>query len=63
MVIHTVGYKKKDPIAALACHLEEQADLGFVVIPVVDGITPKAKQATVDCLDKREKSCTKAIQN
>ena len=32
MVIHTVDYKKKDPSAALACHLEEWADLGFVVV-------------------------------
>ena len=63
MVIHTVGFKKKDPVAALACYLEEWADLGFVVIPVVDGIAPKAKQATVDRLAKREKSRAKAIQN
>ena len=60
-VIHKVGRSNRDPVAATACFLKEWADYGFVVIPVGDGETPHAKQATVKQIAGREKNSLKSI--
>ena len=52
MVINVVGRFKKNPVASLASFLEEWADHGFVLIPVVDGATPNSKQATMERIAK-----------
>ena len=62
MVINAVGRYKKDPVTALASYLEEWADTGFVILPVVDGCAPHAKLATIDHIAKRELDRAKAIE-
>ena len=54
-VIYCYG-KKSDPVAALANFLDEWASHGFIVIPLVDGKTPVAKQAPIDHIAKRKKN-------
>ena len=39
-VINIVGRCKPDPVYAVACFLDEWADHGFVILPVVDGVYP-----------------------
>ena len=55
-VIYAVGRKKLDPVAATANFVDEWAQHGFEVHPVVDRISPVAKQATVKHTALREKS-------
>ena len=43
MVINAVGRCKNDPVTALASTMEEWADDGFVIVPVVDRIPPYTK--------------------
>ena len=43
MVINAVGRCKNDPVTVLASTLEEWADDGFVIVPVVDGKSPHEK--------------------
>ena len=62
MVINIIGRFKKDPVAALAGFLEEWADHGFVMLPVVDGASPHAKLATMEHIAKREVERAKALQ-
>ena len=52
MVINVVSRFKKNPVASLASFLEEWADHGFVLIPVVDGTSPNSKQATMERIAK-----------
>ena len=61
-VIYHVGKKTGNPVAAVANFLEEWSNHGFVILPVVDGDTPNAKQASVDHIAKREKNRAKAVE-
>ena len=60
-VIYYVGKQKGDPVTAVANVLKEWGNHGFVILPVVDGGTPNAKQTSVDHIAKREKNRAKAI--
>ena len=46
----------------MANFLDEWANHGFIILPVVDGHSPNAKQASVDHISKREKSRRKATE-
>ena len=46
----------------MANFLEEWSNHGFVILPVVDGDTPNAKQALVGHIEKREKNRAKAVE-
>ena len=61
-IIYAVGRKKFDPVAATANFVDEWAQHGFEVHPIVDGKTPVAKQATMKHIAVREKSKGKAVQ-
>ena len=62
MVINVVGRFKRDPVASLARFLDEWADHGFVVIPVVDGASPNSKQATMERIEKGKIERAKALE-
>ena len=55
-LIYVVGRKKHDPVAATANFIDEWAQHGFVIHPIVDGKTPVAKQSTIKHIATREKS-------
>ena len=61
-VLNTVGRYKRDPVSAVASFLEEWADHGCNILPVVDGKTPNAKQATVEHIATREMNLLRAIE-
>ena len=42
-VMNFVGKQKGDHVAMVANFLEEWAEYGFIIIPLVDGGTPAAK--------------------
>ena len=61
-VIYRIGRFKRDPVAAVAAFLEEWADYGFIVLPVVNGMAPSTKQATIKHIADQEKSRLKVLQ-
>ena len=61
-VIYHMGKQKGNPVAAIANFLEEWGNHGFVIIPMVDGDTPNAKQVLVNHIAKREKNRAKAVE-
>ena len=61
-VLNAVGRYKRDPVSAVASFLEEWADHGCNILPVVDGKTPNAKQATVEHIATREMNRLRAIE-
>ena len=60
-VMNVVGRYKRDPVAAVTSFLEEWAHHRFVILPVVDGATPRAKQATLGHIAKRKINRAKAM--
>ena len=59
-VMNVVGRYKRDPVEAMESLLEEWADHGFVILPVVNGEMHCAKQATLGHIAKREINHAKA---
>ena len=53
---------KGDPVAPVASFLEEWADHGFVILPVVDGAMHRAKQVIVGHIAKREINHAKVME-
>ena len=61
-VINVIGRYKADPVAAVANFLDEWAQHGFHMIPIVDGSTPCAKIATIKHIATREKNRVTAVE-
>ena len=61
-VLNAVGRYKRDPVSAVASFLEEWADHGCNILPVVEDKMPNANQATVDHIAKREVNRLTAIE-
>ena len=60
--INVIGQYKADPVSAVANFLDEWAQNGFHMLPVVDGSTPCAKIAKIKHAATREKSRATAVQ-